>query len=86
MDAWSGERGDCQAAVKYREAMLSAGQAYFYRVLSEANGDITRAAQIAGLNRTTLYKILPTYRATARTAKAKKRQRARRKIQRGSSI
>ena len=47
--------------MKYREAMLSAGQAYFYRVLSEAHGDITRAAQIAGLNRTTLYKILPKY-------------------------
>lgn len=47
--------------MKYREAMLSAGQAYFYRLLSEANGDITKAAQLAGLNRTTMYKILPKY-------------------------
>ena len=47
--------------MKYREAMLSAGQAYFYRLLSEAHGDMTRAAQLAGLHRTTMYKILPKY-------------------------
>ena len=47
--------------MKYRDAMLSAGRAYFYRVLSEAQGDVTKAAQIAGLNRTTMYKILPKY-------------------------
>ena len=47
--------------MKYREAMLSAGQAYFYRVLSESQGNMTRAAEIAGLNRTTMYKILQKY-------------------------
>ena len=47
--------------MKYREAMLSAGQAYFYRLLSEAHGDMALAAKLAGLNRTTMYKILPKY-------------------------
>lgn len=47
--------------MKYREAMLSAGQAYFYRILSEAHGDMRRAAHLAGLHRSTMYKILPKY-------------------------
>ena len=47
--------------MKYRDAMLAAGQAYFYRLLSESNGDMAKAAQTAGLSRTTMYKILPKY-------------------------
>jgi DNA-binding NtrC family response regulator len=47
--------------VKFRDAMLSAGRAYLYRVLSESGGDVRRAAVIAGVNRTTMYKLLPKY-------------------------
>lgn len=41
--------------------MLQAGQEYFAKLMSEANGDMAKAAQLAGLARTTMYKILPKY-------------------------
>lgn len=42
----------------YREAMLSAGSAYLYRVMSEAKGNIRAAAKLAGIHRATMYKLL----------------------------
>lgn len=42
----------------YREAMASAKRAYLYRILSETGGNMARAAKVAGVHRTTFYKLL----------------------------
>lgn len=44
--------------MKYRDAMLSAGQAYLYRLLSETGGNMAEAARVAGVHRVTMYKLL----------------------------
>lgn len=42
----------------YREAVTSAKRAYLYRTLSETGGNMARAAKVAGVHRTTFYKLL----------------------------
>jgi transcriptional regulator of acetoin/glycerol metabolism len=44
--------------VTYREAVQSAKRAYLYRVLSEAGGNMTKAAALAGIHRTSFYDLL----------------------------
>lgn len=42
----------------YRESVASAKRAYLYRTLSESGGNMARAAKVAGVHRTTFYKLL----------------------------
>lgn len=44
--------------IPYREAELEFQRGYWRNVLREANGSIAKAARIAEVNRTNLYKIL----------------------------
>lgn len=44
-----------------KEAMAEAGRAYLLRTLEEANGNLARAAKIAGVHRVTMYALLPRY-------------------------
>jgi transcriptional regulator of acetoin/glycerol metabolism len=43
--------------MKFKEAIRAAERAYLERVLHEAKWNIPLAAQMAGLDRTTIYKV-----------------------------
>jgi transcriptional regulator of acetoin/glycerol metabolism len=47
--------------VTLKEALRDAGRAYLYRVLSEAGGNMAKAAKIAGVHRVTFYRTCEKY-------------------------
>jgi DNA-binding NtrC family response regulator len=49
----------------YREAMRQAREQYLRALLDESQGNVTRAARIAGLRRTSLHRMLASTRPAA---------------------
>lgn len=41
-----------------KESRASSDRAYLFRLLSDAGGNLNKAARIAGIHRTSLYKLL----------------------------
>ena len=62
-------RGNCHPAdVRYTEAMIEFKRAYFLALMQECNNNITKVAQLAGVNRTSVYKYLKQCSIGVRTA------------------